>query len=206
MGFFSQLFRRSLTQTQVEGYLDRVEDLSKLPYFLPAAERISMLSETASARVIGPGGSLHDRFIGLMDQLVHGALRAGANQIVRITPAWEALPHVLMTTCDFGGDAVGMTGARLLDAIRLGRKDFVVFANANTNVRERDPNRQMRLFFELVDNPRWAMILLMFSGSVIVRSSVLLKHPDSVAPATFQEMFSKLGSAAALEGKVRVFR
>jgi len=195
-----------LSQEEVEHYFDEVERLSRLPYFLPAAERIKMLCEKASAKILGPGGPLHGRFVRLMDELVHGAVRAGRDQVVRITPAWEALPNVLLTTCDFGGDAVGLAGKRLLEAIRSEDKEFVIFANVNTNVREKEPARQMRLFFDLVDNLRWMAVLLMFSGSVVVRSSVLLKHPDAVNHTSFSEMFPKLCSAAKQEGKVRVFR
>jgi hypothetical protein len=204
MSLFERIFRRSLSEEETERCLDEIERLAKLPYFLPATERIAMLGSKAPARILGPGGPLHDRFVTCMNRLVQRAARGGSDQVVRITPAWEALPNVLMTTADFGGDAVGMHGRQLLDAIRS--KEFVVLANVNPNVRERDPSRQMRLYFELIDNPRWAMVLLIFAGSLIVRSSVLRKHPDCVTPARFGEMFPRLGAAAGQEGKVKVFR
>ena len=205
MELFNWLFRRSLSQKETEQRLDEIERLSKLPYFLPATVRIQMLSEKASSKLLGPGGVLHDRFAKSMERIIRGGMLSGKNQTVKITPAWEALPNVLMTFCDFEQGTIGLGGQKLLDALFEGTKEFVVFATVNFNVREQDPERQMRLFFNMVDNPRLMMSMLIFSGTFIVRALVILKHPGAV-PSDLKEIFLKLGPAVSSEGKVREYR
>lgn len=203
MGFFGKIFGTALSDEEVERRLAEVERLAALPYFLPATERLKLLTEQASAETLGPGARLHDRFIRLNHRLIANAAQTGIKQTMAITPAWQALPNVVMTTCDFESGSVGLTGDALVRSC-LG-KEFIVFANANPNVRERDPDRQMRLFFELFDDPRNMMFVLVFAGSILVRCSVITRHPQITKSPDFQSMFPQLGIAAQSEGKVRKF-
>jgi len=200
MGIFNRLFQSSLSEKEIELCLDEVECLVALPYVLPAMERLKLLSERAPSKLIGPGGRLHDRYFSLMMSITQG----GADQVVSITPAWKALPNVFLTTCDFNSQSIGITADALLRSCR--NKEMVVFANASMNVRERDPVRQMRLFFQLCDEPKSMMFMLLFAGSFIVRSSVINEHPEITINLNMDIFFSKLGMAAQSMGNVREFR
>jgi len=194
MGIFNRLFQSSLSEKEIELCLDEVERLLDLPYYLPAMERIKLLSEQAPSKLIGPGGRLHDRYFSLMMSITKRGSQGGADQVVSITPAWKALPNVFLTTCDFNSQSIGITADALLRSCR--NKEMVVFANDSMNVRERDPVRQMRLFFQLCDEPKSMMFMLLFAGSFIVRSSVINEHPEITINLNMDIFFSKLGMAA----------
>lgn len=205
MGIFSRLFGSKLTVSQTEAMLGEIEQLSKLRSVFPAMVRLQILGEKASRKIIGPSGPLHDRFYRAGLELCR-TVGSIPDEMVRITPAWDALPNVVRASMSFHGGSLSPTSDELIRALADRKKEFVVFANANPNVREQNPQRQMRAFFDLVDHPTWMLVLLIFSGSPVVRAAVIREHPSAVSSARTEELFPKLCSAAQNEGAIKVLR
>ncbi len=205
MSIFSALFTRKLTHAQAESVLNEIQRLSRLQCPFPAMVRLQILAEKAPRSLIGPGGPLHDRFFAIGLELARG-VGSRPNQIVQIAPAWDALPNVLHASVDFAGNSISPSPDRLLRTLSDETNEFVALSNANPNVRERDPERQMRIFFDLVENPSWSLVLLIFSGSMVVRSSVIREHPASLSQGKLQELFPELCSAAENEGVIKIYR
>lgn len=205
MNILSSLFTRKFSHAQTEFALDEIQQLLRLQYPLPAMVRLQILTEKAPRTLIGPGGPLHDRFFAIAQELaiVVGLLHP---QIVQIAPAWEALPNILLAEVDFVGNSISPSPDCLLRALSDNSKEFVAFSNANQNLREIEPERQMRIFFDLTEHPGWSLILLIFSGSMVVRSSVILKQPDLLNQIKLLELFPLLCSAAKKEGAIKIYR
>lgn len=205
MGIFAKLLGSKLTRKQVESLLDEIERLSKLRYLFPAVVRLKMLTEKAPRDLVGTEGLLHDRFCVLGLELCR-SIGSRPEEMVQITHAWDALPNVLHTSVDFRGGSLSPSSDHVLHALADRAKEFVVMSNANSNVRERNPERQMRVFFDLVDHPHWSLVLLIFSGSLVVRSSVIREHPSALSPVRLEELFPRLCSAAQNDGAIKIYR
>jgi|APTNR8051073442_1049403.scaffolds.fasta_scaffold03102_10 hypothetical protein len=205
MNIFSKLFGPKPTSAQTESMLCEIEQLSKLQSSFPAVVRLKMLGEKAPRKLIGPGGPLHDRFVQVTSELAR-CVGSRPGEMTRITPAWDALPNVLHASINFHGGSLSPAPDQLVRALDDKTKKFVVLSSANSNIREQDPEKQMLAFFDLADHPHWSLALLIFSGSLIVRSEVIRLHPSALNPAKLDELFPKLCSAAENEGAIKVLR
>ena len=199
------MFCRKLSRAQVEYIIDQTERLLNLQYILPAMIRFFMLTKKAPRSLIGPGGQYHDRCFELSLKLAR-FIDFQPQEIIQIAPAWDALPNVLHASVNFANDTLSPNPEFLIRLLEDRTKEFLVISSANPYVREKDPERQMRLFFELVDHPDWSLVLFIFSGSLVIRTSIIREHPSCLNPERFHDLFLRLCSAATCEGIIKVYR
>jgi hypothetical protein len=206
MKIFQKLFSRRMSVEQTEEYIDEIEQLAQLSHLFPAMVRLKMFGDKTDSSVAGPGGILHDRFVAATFALV-ARTAAMKGQRIEAVAAWQSLPNVLHASIDLIDGTVTPSADRILANIASDKsKEFVVLSNIVLNLRDRDPERQIRAYFELKDQPRCLAALLSFCGGFIVRSPLLNEHPSIFQSLKLDDFIPKLESAAQNDGTVVTYR
>jgi hypothetical protein len=79
-------------------------------------------------------------------------------------------------------------------------------SNIVVTLRDKDPERQIRAYFELKDQPRCLAAFLSFCGGFIMRSLLLNDHPSILQSLKLDDFIPKLESAGQNDGTVVTYR
>lgn len=207
MSLWSALFgKKRLSLLETKKYLDEIDGMCQLSHFLPASVRLNMLTEITSPQILGPGGPLHARLIAITERIISTAKSTGLKSRVSITDAWRALPDVLFLPCNFSAGQLE-SGQPLAEALHQPGEKYTILATTTLGAREQNPERQVRLFFEFKDDPKFGMMWLIFCATIFMRSTITEKLATRGASLGLQELLSTVGEEAIKRGfKVRKIR
>lgn len=197
MGIFSSLFGRkppSLAESRM--IMDKAERLADLNDPMPAMQFMrSREFRSIPPSIAGPGGPLHDRLLAILFKIKSRIESVQSQPKHRVKRNWENLPSVVVIPI---GRSV--ESQDIVNTVRSSGKDLVCIVPLGSDIKEQDAQRQIDLSYEFADDPRLAFMVLEFNGSILIRSSFIVREGAALNTHTTEDLLMGLLNQAQQKG------